>query len=349
MRTFRRRCSNWLSVTRPLPGSSRKPPPEMTLGAAAQAPTGLIGGGSRGTVRRVTGRCVTELRHPHGLRCRPRVVVGSSSAVGRGPTPGVVVPSRALLGGCVRPHAVARRAMLPASRCSACCVFARGQPAPRTRQPALCPANPPGALAIRSGDQDGLNVIVVIDQQRLDRSDRPMQAGSEILRQRLPMREGLPLEGDGPAPGGEGTLDIAIVPGEQRDQRRSRLSHERRQMVGQRGAARELLALIHDRNTRAKSPRLRIVPRRHHEVGPVGAALRAAWCAVWAGRRHRWAWGVVAGSCFAGKGSPPPTVRGDGDQVACLHSTASLGGARPAAERCYLKHRVGASFGLLRL
>ena len=43
MRTFRRRCSNWLSVTRPLPGSSRKPPPEMTLGAA--------GTGSNGTDR----------------------------------------------------------------------------------------------------------------------------------------------------------------------------------------------------------------------------------------------------------------------------------------------------------
>ena len=63
------------------------------------------------------------------------------------------------------------------------------------------PCDAAGALAIRSGDQHGLNVIVVIYQQHLDRSGRPMQAGSEIFRQRLPMREDLPLEGDGPAPG----------------------------------------------------------------------------------------------------------------------------------------------------
>ena len=63
------------------------------------------------------------------------------------------------------------------------------------------PCDAAGALAIRSGEQHGLNVIVVIDQQRLDRSGRPMQAGSEIFRQRLPMREDLPLKGDGTAPG----------------------------------------------------------------------------------------------------------------------------------------------------
>ena len=63
------------------------------------------------------------------------------------------------------------------------------------------PCDAAGALAIRSGEQHGLNVIVVIDQQSLDRSGRPMQAGSEIFRQRLPMREDLPLEGDGPALG----------------------------------------------------------------------------------------------------------------------------------------------------
>jgi hypothetical protein len=72
-----------------------------------------------------------------------------------------------------------------------------------------------GGLAIRSGDQHGLNVIVVLDQQSLDRSGRPMQAGSEIFSQRLPMREDLPLEGDGPATGekGDGAFDIAVVPG----------------------------------------------------------------------------------------------------------------------------------------
>ena len=93
------------------------------------------------------------------------------------------------------------------------------------------PCDAAGALAIRSGEQHGLNVIVVIGSAALDRSGRPMQAGSEIFRQRLPMREDLPLEGDGPAPGerGDGALDIAVIPGEQRDQRRSRLSHERRQ------------------------------------------------------------------------------------------------------------------------
>ena len=51
------------------------------------------------------------------------------------------------------------------------------------------PCDAGGALAMRSGEQHGLNVIVVREQQRLDRSDRPMQAGSEIFRQRLPMRE----------------------------------------------------------------------------------------------------------------------------------------------------------------
>ena len=112
------------------------------------------------------------------------------------------------------------------------------------------PGDAAGALAIRSGEQHGLNVIVVMDQQSLDRSGRPMQAGSEIFRQRLPMREDLPLEGDGPALGerGDGALDIAVIPGEQRDQRRSRLSHERRQVPGQRGAVRELLALVNDRD-----------------------------------------------------------------------------------------------------
>jgi hypothetical protein len=41
----------------------------------------------------------------------------------------------------------------------------------------------------------------------------------------------------------------------------------------------------------------------------------------------------------AGKGPPPPALQGDGDQVALV--TASMGGARPAAERCYLKRRGG--------
>ena len=159
--------------------------------------------------------------------------------------------------------------MLPASRCGACCVAGgRHNPAPPTgrRRRAFPEPGPPsraahasarsmpcdaaGALAIRSGEQHGLNVIVVIDQQPLDRSGRPMQAGSEIFRQRLPMREDLPLEGDGPALG-DGALDIAVIPGEQRDQRRSRLSHERRQVVGQRRAARKLLALVNDRNSHA--------------------------------------------------------------------------------------------------
>ena len=83
------------------------------------------------------------------------------------------------------------------------------------------PCDAAGALAIRSGEQHGLNVIVVIDQQRLDRSGRPMQAGSEIFRQRLPMWEDLPLKGDGPAPGdgGDGALDVAVIAGEQRCQR----------------------------------------------------------------------------------------------------------------------------------
>ena len=76
-----------------------------------------------------------------------------------------------------------------------------------------------------------------------------MQAGSEIFRQRRSM-EDLPLEGDGPALD-DGALDIAVIPEEQRDQRRSRLSHERRQMVGQRLSAGKLLALIHDRNSHA--------------------------------------------------------------------------------------------------
>jgi hypothetical protein len=57
-----------------------------------------------------------------------------------------------------------------------------------------------------------------------------MHAGSEIFRQRLPMPEDLSLEGDGPEMGerDDGALDIAVIPGEQRDQRRSRLSNERR-------------------------------------------------------------------------------------------------------------------------
>jgi hypothetical protein len=61
------------------------------------------------------------------------------------------------------------------------------------------PYEPVGARAIRSGEQHGLDVAVVTFQQSLDRSGRPMQAGSEIFRQRLPMREDLPLEGDGSA------------------------------------------------------------------------------------------------------------------------------------------------------
>jgi hypothetical protein len=224
------------------------------MGAAALAlkPRDGLGSESRGTVRRVTGRCVTELRHPPRAAVSParggRLKSGGRARAdpwGGGSQPRAAwgdtsdrTPSRSVR--CCRRRVAVRAVSLRET-----------QPAPRTLQPTLCPANPTGALAIRSGDQDGLNVMVVIDQQRLDRSDRPMRAGSEILRQRLPMREGLPLEGDGPAPGCEGTLDIAIVPGEQRDQRRSRLSHERRQMVGQRGAARELLALIHDRKPRA--------------------------------------------------------------------------------------------------
>ena len=112
------------------------------------------------------------------------------------------------------------------------------------------PCDAARALAIRSGEQHGLNVIVVTHQQSLDRSGRSMQAGCEIFRQRLPMREDLPLEGDGPALGerGDGALDIAVIPGEQRDQRRSRLSHERRQVPGQHGAVRELPALVNDRD-----------------------------------------------------------------------------------------------------
>ena len=50
-----------------------------------------------------------------------------------------------------------RRAFTPALRL-----------APLTLQPALCPANPAGALAIRSGEQHGLDVAVVTFQQPLD-------------------------------------------------------------------------------------------------------------------------------------------------------------------------------------
>ena len=68
------------------------------------------------------------------------------------------------------------------------------------------PCDAAGALAIRSGEQHGLDVTVVTFQQPLDRSGRPMQAGSEIFRQRLAMREDLPLEGHRPARSVEGLL-----------------------------------------------------------------------------------------------------------------------------------------------